>query len=52
MLSVRGKQKDGETKEWEENDFWKAQEDNEEGKKMENRKAEGRKEDDQRHGSA
>jgi hypothetical protein len=35
---VRGKQKDWETKEWEQNDFRKAQEDDEEGKKMENRK--------------
>jgi hypothetical protein len=43
---VRGKQKDRETKEWEQNDFRKAQEDDEEGKKMENRKEEGRKEED------
>jgi hypothetical protein len=35
-------------KEWEQNDFWKAQEDNEEGKEMENRKEEGRKEECQR----
>ena len=40
---VRGKQKDRETKEWAQNDFWKAQEDDEDGKKMENRKAKGRK---------
>jgi hypothetical protein len=31
-------------KEWEQNYFQKAQEDDEEGKKMENRKEEGRKE--------
>ena len=40
---VRGKQKDQETKEWEQNDFRKAQEDDEDGKTMENRKEEGRK---------
>ena len=40
---VWGKQKDGETKEWEQNDFRKAQEDDEDGKTMENRKEEGRK---------
>ncbi len=40
---VRGQQKDGETKEWEQNDFRKAQEDDEDGKTMENRKEEGRK---------
>ena len=40
---VRGKQKDQEMKEWEQNEFRKAQEDDEDGKKMENRKAEGRK---------
>ncbi len=40
---VRGKQQVGETKEWEQNDFWKAQEDDEDGKTMENRKEEGRK---------
>ncbi len=40
---VRGKQKDWETKEWEQNDFRKAQEDDEDGKTMENRNEEGRK---------
>jgi hypothetical protein len=40
---VQGKQKYRETKEWEQNDFRKAQEDDEDGKTMENRNEEGRK---------
>ena len=40
---VLGKQKDRETKEWEQNDFRKAQENDEDGKAMEKKKEEGRK---------
>ena len=45
---VQGKQKDREMKEWEQNDFWKAQEADEEGKKMKTRKEEGRTEEEGR----